>query len=142
MLFILAVFWEIDARNIAIMFQVSFRIFELWILLIRCCRHEFLEDHQLLWCSHQTWVTINKFKFLVLLITSCLYWTSIILAKESNWNNGLVSSGVSLTTWWEGASSAFIGNASSDGITMKIPYGVLILLHLLASHHIFSYWVG
>ena len=135
MLFILVVFGEIDACNSVIMFQVSFRIFELWMLLIKFCRHEFLEDHQLLWCSHQTWVTINKFNFLVLLITSCLYWTSIILAKESNWNNGLESSGVSLTSWWE-------GNASSDGITTKIPYGVLVLLHLPASRPIFSYWVG
>ena len=32
--------------------------------------------------------------------------------------------------------------ASSDGIMIKIPYGVGVLLHQPASHPIFSYWVG
>ena len=56
--------------------------------------------------------------------------------------DGLVSSGVSLTSWGEGASLALVGHPSSDGITIKIPYGVDVLLHQPASHPIFSYWVG
>ena len=39
-------------------------------------------------------------------------------------NTGLVSSGVSLTSWGEVASLALVGHSSSDGITIKIPYGV------------------
>ena len=42
---------------------------------------------------------------------------------------GLVSSGVSLTLWGEGASSALISHPSSDGVTIKMPYGVDVLLH-------------
>ena len=41
----------------------------------------------------------------------------------------------------EGASLALVGNPSSDGITIKMPYGVDVL-HQPASHPIFSYWVG
>ena len=60
------------------------------------------------------------------------------------WKNvppGLVSSGVSLTSWGEGASLALVGHPSSDGVTIKMPYGVDVL-HRPASHPIFSYWVG
>ena len=57
------------------------------------------------------------------------------------WNNGLVSSGASLTSWGEGASLALVAHPSSDGITIKMPYGVDVL-HRPASHPIFSYWVG
>ena len=39
-------------------------------------------------------------------------------------DTGLVSSGVSLTSWGESASLALVGNSSSDGITIKIPYGL------------------
>ena len=38
-------------------------------------------------------------------------------------NTGLVSSGVSLTSWGEGAYLALVSHSSSDGITIKIPYG-------------------
>ena len=44
-------------------------------------------------------------------------------------------------SWGEGASLALVGNPSSDGITIKMPYGVDVL-HRPASHPIFSYWVG
>ena len=54
---------------------------------------------------------------------------------------GLVSSRVSLTSWGEGASLALVGHPSSDGVTIKMPYGVDVL-HRPASHPIFSYWVG
>ena len=57
------------------------------------------------------------------------------------WNTGLVSSGAILTSWGEGASLALVGHPSSDGVTIKMPYGVDVL-HWPASHPIFSYWVG
>ena len=55
---------------------------------------------------------------------------------------GLVSSGVSLTSRGEDASLALVSHHSSNGITIKIPYGVDVLLHRSASHPIFSYLVG
>ena len=55
-------------------------------------------------------------------------------------NTELVSSGVSLTLRWEGASLALVGDPSSDGVAIKMPYGV-DLLHRSALHPIFSYWV-
>ena len=63
-------------------------------------------------------------------------------ASTRHWNKGLVSSGVNLTSWGEGAFLALVGHPSNDDITIKIPYGVDVLLHWLASHCIFSYWVG
>ena len=57
------------------------------------------------------------------------------------WNTGLVSSGASLISWGEGASLALVGLASSDGVIIKMPYGVDVL-HQPASYPIFSYWVG
>ena len=39
----------------------------------------------------------------------------------------------------EGASLAVVGHPSSNGVTMKVPYGLDILLHWLASPLIFSY---
>ena len=56
-------------------------------------------------------------------------------------NPGLVSSRGSLTSWGEGASLALVGHPSSDGVTIKMPYGVDVL-HRSVSHSIFSYWVG
>ena len=41
----------------------------------------------------------------------------------------------------EGASLALVGHPSSDGVSIKMPYGVDVL-HQPASHPIFSYWVG
>ena len=49
---------------------------------------------------------------------------------------------VSLTSWGEGASLDLVGHSSSDGIKIKIPYGVDVFLHQRALHPIFSYWVG
>ena len=57
-------------------------------------------------------------------------------------NTGLVSSRASLTLLGEGASSAVAGHSSSDGMTIKIPYGVDVFLHWQGSHPIFSHWVG
>ena len=56
-----------------------------------------------------------------------------VISAES----GLVSSRVSLTSW-RGASLALVGHPSSDGVTIKIPYGVDVLLHQPASHPIFT----
>ena len=52
-----------------------------------------------------------------------------------------MSSEANLTSWGEGTSLALVGHPSSDGITIKMPYGVDVL-HRHASHPIFSYWVG
>ena len=41
----------------------------------------------------------------------------------------MVSSGVSLTLWGESASLALVGHPSSDGVTIKIPCRVNVLLH-------------
>ena len=46
--------------------------------------------------------------------------------------SGLVSSVASLTSWGEGASLALVGDPSSDGVTIKMPYGVDVL-HLAFS---------
>ena len=51
------------------------------------------------------------------------------------WNTGLVSSGASLTSWGEGATLALVGHPSSDGVTIKMPYGVDVL-HQPALHPI------
>ena len=56
-------------------------------------------------------------------------------------NTGLVYSGASLTSWGEGASLVLVGDPSSDGVMIKMPYGVDVL-HRPASHPIFSCWVG
>ena len=47
----------------------------------------------------------------------------------------------SLISRGEGTSLASVGDASSDGITIKMSYGVNVL-HRPAAHPIFSYWVG
>ena len=43
--------------------------------------------------------------------------------------------------WEEGASLVLVVDPSSDGVTIKMPYG-LDVLHRTASHPIFSYGVG
>ena len=48
----------------------------------------------------------------------------------------MVSSGASLTSWGEGASLTVLGHPSSDGIMIKLPYG-LVVLHQPASHPTF-----
>ena len=47
----------------------------------------------------------------------------------------------SVLPWGEGACLALVDHPSSDGIMIKMPYGVDVL-HRPASHPIFSYWVG
>ena len=53
----------------------------------------------------------------------------------------LFSKSASLTSWGEGASLVLVGHPSSDGVMIKMPYGVDVL-HRPPSHPIFSYWVG
>ena len=53
-----------------------------------------------------------------------------------------MSSGASLTSWGEGVFLALVGHSSSDGMTIKIPSEVDVLLHQQALHAIFSYSVG
>ena len=38
-----------------------------------------------------------------------------------------MSSGATLTSWGECASLALVGHPSSDGVTIKMPYGVDVL---------------
>ena len=42
-------------------------------------------------------------------------------------NAGLVSSGASLTSWGEGAFLVWVGHPSSNGVTIKMSYGVDVL---------------
>ena len=76
------------------------------------------------------------------LFTTYLRWHILLewICPETK-STGLMFSGVSLTSWGEGASLALAGHPSSDGVTIKMPYGVDVL-HRPASHPIFSYWVG
>ena len=53
---------------------------------------------------------------------------------------GMVSSDLNLTSWAGGASLVFVGHPSSDCVTIKIPYGVDVLLDQLVLHSIFSDW--
>ena len=50
-----------------------------------------------------------------------------------------MSIGVSLTSWGKAASLALVGYSSSDGITLKIHYGVDVLLQLPALYPTFSF---
>ena len=61
-------------------------------------------------------------------------WVDVIFTR-------LVSSGASLTSWVEGTSLALVSHPPSDGVTIKMPYGVVVL-HRPDSHPIFYYWVG
>ena len=42
----------------------------------------------------------------------------------------------------QGASLAMVGHPSSDGVTIKIPYGINVSLHQPASYPIFSNWIS
>ena len=84
----------------------------------------------------------NKFQCCLAIITSFITRSlSFIFIRAKYWNTGLVPSVASLTSWGEGASLTLVGHPSSDGIRIKMPYGVDVL-HWPASHPIFSYWVG
>ena len=42
-----------------------------------------------------------------------------------------MTSGASLTTWGEGASLSLVGRPSSDGVSIKMPYGVDVFIDQL-----------
>ena len=57
-----------------------------------------------------------------------------------NTHTGLVSSGTSLTSWGKGASLALVGHPSSDGTTIKIPFGVDVFITLTSfTPHLFLF---
>ena len=88
----------------------------------------------------QSWSFFTNFVINIIIPPPCFssmtWWIS-----PRHWSTGLVSSGASLTSWGEGASLALVGDPSSDGVTIKMPFGVDVL-HQPASHPIFFYWVG
>ena len=72
-----------------------------------------------------------------------LWWNNSNFLKKSlrHWNTGLVYSRASVTSWGEGASLTLVGDPSSDGVTIRMPYEVDVL-HRPALHPVFSYWIG
>ena len=78
---------------------------------------------------------LQPWKFCKIVLQTLGNFNAILL--RDFWNTGLVSSGDILTSWGEGTSSALVGHPFSNGITKKMPYGEDV-----ASHCIFSYWVG
>ena len=66
------------------------------------------------------------------------YWLGQIIGTLKYWPG----SRVNLTLWGKGASLALVDHPDSDGVTIKISYGVDVLVHQAASYPIFSYWVG
>ena len=85
----------------------------------------------------------RKCQYIWLLLLTKYFIISFVykqLFSPRLWNTGLVSSGASLASWGGGSSLALVGHASSNGVTIKMPYGVDVL-HRPASHPIFSYWL-
>ena len=112
-----------EVYNINFSFNVIFHIFFIIIFLIHL-------------------ILIRQLSLLSLMAiksSSILIWLlSLLSFSPRHRNTGLVSSGVSLTSWGEGASLNLVGYPSTDGITIKIPYGVDVLLRRPASQPIFS----
>ena len=85
-----------------------------------------------------TW-PVNLIKKRSELVSKCCHET---ILPPRLWNTGLVSSGDSLTSYGEGASLALVGNPSSDGITIKMSYGVDVLhRHSFAPNLFLSGWL-
>ena len=59
----------------------------------------------------------------------CLHSTFVFPPRH--WNTGLVSSRASLTSWGEGVYLALVGNPSSDGVIIKMPYRVDVYINQL-----------
>ena len=53
--------------------------------------------------------------------------------RTETWGTPIYFSKASLTSWREGASVILVGNTSSDGVAIKMPYGVDVL-HRPALH--------
>ena len=58
-----------------------------------------------------------------------------------HWNTGLVSSRANLTSWGEDTTLALVGHPYSNGVIIKMPYRVDVLLHRPVLHPIFSYFL-
>ena len=115
-------------------------------LKIACCFLSACPDNEIqrrkIWkvMSKKKWDTISQKRFKICLWRWCdpkliFALVTYISLSLRHWNTGLVSSRVSLVSWG-------VGHRSGDGIMIKMPYGVDVLLHSPASHPIFSYSVG
>ena len=61
-------------------------------------------------------------------------WSKLVILNPPRlWNTGLVSSRASLTSWGEVASLSLVGHPSSDGVTIKMPYGYMFYIDQLRS---------
>ena len=65
--------------------------------------------------------------YMLYIVIYIVIYVSVYCFSPRFGNTGLVSSGASLTSWGEGASLALVGHPSSDGVTIKTPYGVDVL---------------
>ena len=83
-------------------------------------------------------IKIVQEQWLQLKIKFLLGYNMKIILSSRLWNTGLVNSGASLTSWGEDASLALVGHPSTDGVTLKMPYGVDVL-HQPALQSIFSH---
>ena len=80
-------------------------------------------------CSDRKWIFCT-------LVNNCFVLLLTISPRHLKYWVG-VHRGQSYTSWGEGASLALVGHPSSDGVTIKMPYGEDVL-HRPASHLIFS----
>ena len=70
------------------------------------------------------------------------HWLGVNLSLSQRlWNTGLLSSWASLTSWGEGASLALVGHPSSDGVTIKMPYGVDVFIDQLRTPFFLLGWL-
>ena len=86
----------------------------------------------------------NYWKFffcLTLLKRGRIFISWRISISLRHWNTGLVSSGVNLTSWGEGASVALVAHPYSDCLMIKKGYGVDVLLHWPACTSSFPIWL-
>ena len=61
----------------------------------------------------------------------------ILNIKFRHWNTGLMFSGISLTSWGEGASLALVRHSSNDGVTIKTPCGRCFITSTSLAPHLF-----
>ena len=103
-------------------FSFKIHVTEINVIILVCLWRSFAQWH--IYLTH--WFTSFQ------IIIAIWDWSYIPLYPR-HWNTGLLSSRVSLTSWGEGASLALVGHPFSDGVMIKIPYGVDVLLRQPAS---------
>ena len=112
----------------------SDRLHDFSVTIPKCCKdvyiNSFFPRTAWLWNS----VLIECFPFSIILVALSLKLKDIFWSRLCN--TGLVSNGASLTSWGEVTSLALVGHPPSDGVTIKMTYG-LDVLHRPASHPIF-----